>query len=65
MDQLTELAYSKWAGHYSQRHWVSNEPLWNQLKEEDQKFWKEFIQGVINKFKTAEELKPQVSRSAV
>jgi hypothetical protein len=50
-DQLAQLAYSKFASHYSIRNWFSNEVPWLQLSEADQKFWKEFILGIKSSFK--------------
>jgi hypothetical protein len=42
-DSLIELCYSRWSGHYSKKNWISNQPLWSELSEEDQKWWKEYI----------------------
>ena len=42
-DSLIELCYSRWCGYYSKKNWVSNQPLWTELSEDDQKFWREFI----------------------
>ena len=50
-EQLVELAYSKFASHYSSRNWISNEPLWSQLSEKDKTFWINFINGVRYNFK--------------
>ena len=51
-EQLVKLAYAEFAGHYSKRHWFSNEALWNQLSEADREFWKEFVQGIRTGFKS-------------
>lgn len=49
--QLVELTYSKWCGFYSKKNWFSNQPLWSELKEEDQKFWVDFVAGIRTGFR--------------
>ncbi len=43
MDALVELVYSRWAGHYSKKNWFSNNPLWNELSDDDKQWWKDFV----------------------
>jgi len=45
-DNLVELAYAKWAGYYSKRSYISNEPLWSELSEKTKEFWRNFVFGV-------------------
>jgi len=46
IDELTELAYSKFASYYSSKNWVCNYPLYSQLSEKDKEFWKAFISNI-------------------
>lgn len=48
--EIVELAYSRFAQHYSKKNWWSNQPLWNTLIEEDKEFWSEFIKSVQANF---------------
>lgn len=54
IDNLTELAYSKFASHYSRRNYLMNEPLFNQLGQRDKEFWKALIIGIKTNFKSGE-----------
>jgi hypothetical protein len=52
IENLSQLAYAKFACHYSSHNWVSNEPNWKQMSEKDKTFWLDFIKGVKTNFKS-------------
>ena len=52
LENLAQLAYSKFAGHYSRRNWLCNELPWIQLADKDKQFWKMFVQGIRDEFET-------------
>lgn len=54
MDNLIQLAYSKFACEYSKKNWICNCPNWDQLSESTQKFWTEFVKGIVNNFEPEE-----------
>lgn len=51
VNNLAELAYSKWCGFYSRHAWFSNYPLYVQLSDKEKTFWKSFVIGIRNGFK--------------
>jgi len=59
VDNLTELAYSRFASHYSRRNWMANEPLYAQLPSKDREFWKALIVGIKTNFKPDVQLAPE------
>lgn len=58
VDNLTELAYSRFASHYSKRNYLQNEPLYAQLSTKDRDFWRQLIVGIKTNFKPGVELPP-------
>ena len=58
VDNLTELAYSRYASHYSRRNWCQNEPLFAQLSSKDREFWRQLIISIKTNFKPTAELPP-------
>lgn len=50
LNNLTEIAYSRFCSHYSRRNWFCNEPNYSQLRTDDKKFWIEFVSGIKNNF---------------
>ena len=54
LTNLTELAYSKYCAEYSKDNYLFNEPLFNQMSNKRQTFWREFIIGVLSGFKKEE-----------
>ena len=58
-NQLVELTYAKWCGHYSSKNWIKQWPLWEQLSEESQKWWTEFVIGIRAGFKVGVVEEPQ------
>lgn len=48
--EIVELAYTRFAQHYSQKNWFSNLPLWNTLSDADKEFWTDFIKNVQANF---------------
>ena len=55
LSNLTELAYSKYTGHYNSKNWMANLPNWSRLSDTDKEFWLEFIKGIRLGFKTTNE----------
>lgn len=58
VENLTELAYSRYASHYSRRNWMANEPLFAQLSTKDREFWRQLVIGIKTNFKPGVELPP-------
>lgn len=56
VENLTELAYSRYASHYSRRNWCQNEPLFAQLSTKDREFWRQLIISIKTNFKPTAEL---------
>ena len=60
-EQLVQLCYAKWTGYYSAKNWVKHWPLWEELGEEDKKWWTDFVTGVRTGFKSEDVEKKKVN----